>query len=194
MGPPHAPPGAPARAAAPSLPVALASLAGGFLLVDGHRLLGWITDKLPLAADVRGHVGRSCQATAISVIWATIAAAAAQSGVMLLRALMLGVPAAFLAAGATVLFAWIPLVGCAPVWRAGAIALYAQDAMLHAILMVACGLMAGLVDHVVRSMILQGRSTMHPLVSLVAVFGGMEMFGILGIVLGPILAAVLMAL
>ena len=35
---------------------------------------------------------------------------------------------------------------------------------------------------------------MHPLVSLVAIFGGIEMFGILGIFLGPILAAVLIAL
>ena len=93
------------------LQVALASIAGFFLLVDGPRLLGWMTDKLPIAADVRVHVGQSFQETAISVIWATIAAAAAQSAVMLLSYLTLGVPAAFLAAGATFLFAWIPLVG-----------------------------------------------------------------------------------
>ena len=60
--------------------------------------------------------------------------------------------------------------------------------------MVVCGLMTGLVDNFVRPLILQGRSKMHPLVSLVAIFGGIEMFGILGIFLGPILAAVLIAL
>ena len=176
------------------LQLALASLACFFLLVDGHRFLGWITDKIPLAADVRGHVVQSFQETAISVIWATLAAAAAQSAVMLLSYLTLGVPAAFLAAGATFLFAWIPLVGCSPVWLAGAIYLYAQDALLKAILMVVCGLLAGLVDNFVRPLILQGRSKMHPLVSLVAVFGGIERFGIMGILLGPILAAVLIAL
>jgi predicted PurR-regulated permease PerM len=46
----------------------------------------------------------------------------------------------------------------------------------------------------VRPLILQGRSKMHPLVSLVAIFGGIEMFGLIGIFLGPILAAVLIAL
>jgi predicted PurR-regulated permease PerM len=66
--------------------------------------------------------------------------------------------------------------------------------MLKAILMVIFGLMTGLVDNVVRPMILKGRSKMHPLISLVAIFGGMEMFGIMGILLGPILAAVLIAL
>jgi predicted PurR-regulated permease PerM len=50
------------------------------------------------------------------------------------------------------------------------------------------------VDNVVRTLILQGRSNMHPLVSLIAVFGGMEMFGLIGIFLEPILAAVLIAL
>jgi len=104
------------------------------------------------------------------------------------------VPSAFLAAAATFILAWIPLVGCSPVWLAGAIYLYAQDALLKAILLVVCGLMAGLVDNFVRPLILQGRSKMHPLVSLVAIFGGMEMFGIIGIFLGPILAAVLIAL
>jgi predicted PurR-regulated permease PerM len=176
------------------LQLALASLAGFFLLVDGHRLLGWMTDKIPIEADVRGQVVQSFQETAISVIWATIAAAAAQSAAMLLSYLILGVPAAFLAAGATFLCAWIPLVGSTPVWLAGAIYLYTQDAMLKAILMVVCGLMTGLVDNVVRPLILQGRSKMHPLVSLVAIFGGIEMFGILGVFLGPILAAVLIAL
>ena len=101
--------------------VALASIACFFLLVDGPRLLGWMTDKIPIAADVRGHVVQAFQETAISVIWATIAAAAAQSVVMVLSFLTLGVPAAFLAAGATFILAWIPLVGCSPVWLAGAI-------------------------------------------------------------------------
>jgi predicted PurR-regulated permease PerM len=176
------------------LQLALASIAGFFLLVDGHRFLCWMTDKLPIAADVQVKVMQSFQETAISVIWATLAAAAAQSAVMLLSYLTLDVPAAFLAAGATFLFAWIPLVGCSPVWLAGAIYLYAQDAMLKALLMVVCGLLAGLVDNFVRPMILKGRSKMHPLVSLVAIFGGIEMFGIMGIFLGPILAAVLIAL
>ena len=145
-------------------------------------------------ADVRVQVVQSFHETAISVIWATVAAAAAQSAVMLLSYLTLGVPAAFLAAGATFLFAWLPLVGSTPAWLAGAIYLYLQDAMLKAILMVVFGLMAGLIENFVRPLILKGRSKMHPLVSLVAIFGGIGMFGIMGIFLGPILAAVLIAL
>src|SRR4029450_3035645 len=96
------------------LQLALASIACFFLLVGGHGVRRWLTDKTPIAADVRVQVVQSFQETAISVIWAPLAAAAAQSVVMLLSYLTLGVPAAFLAAGATFLFAWIPLVGSSP--------------------------------------------------------------------------------
>jgi predicted PurR-regulated permease PerM len=172
----------------------LAALACFFLLVDGPRLRRWMTDKIPIAADVREQVGQVFQETAISVIWATLAAAAAQSGVMLLTYLLLGVPAAFVAAGAAFLCAWIPLVGSSPVWLVGALYLFAQHALVKALLMVGCGLLAGILDNVVRTLLLKGRSKLHPLVSLVVIFGGIEMFGLLGIFLGPILAAVLLAL
>jgi predicted PurR-regulated permease PerM len=173
---------------------ALAALACFFLLVDGPRFRRWMSDKIPIAADVRGQVGQVFQETAISVIWATLAAAAAQSVVMLLTYLLLGVPAAFVAAGAAFLCAWIPLVGSSPVWLVGALYLSVQGALLKALLMVGSGLLAGIIDNVVRALLLKGRSKLHPLVSLVAIFGGIEMFGILGIFLGPILAAVLLAL
>ena len=173
---------------------ALAAIACFFLLVDGPRLRRWMRDKMPIAADVRVQVGQVFQETAISVIWATLAAAAAQSVVMLLAYLTLGVPAAFLAAGAAFLCAWIPLVGSAPVWLVGALYLYAQHALLQALLMVGSGLLAGILDNVVRALLLKGRSKMHPLVSLVAIFGGIEMFGLLGIFLGPILVAVVITL
>ena len=62
------------------LQLALASIACFFLLVDGHRFLCWMTDKIPIAADVQVKVVQSFKDTAISVIWATLAAAAAQCG------------------------------------------------------------------------------------------------------------------
>ena len=104
---------------------------------------------------------------------------------MLLSYLTPGVPAAF-GSGCNLPLGLDPAGGVLAGLAGRAIYLYAQDALLKAILMVVCGLLAGLVDNVVRPLILQGRSKMHPLVSLVAVFGGLERFGIMGILLGPI--------
>ena len=100
----------------------------------------------------------------------------------------------FLAGGATFVCSWIPLVGSSPVWLIGAIYLFSQGSTLRACIMVAFGLLAGIVDNIIRPAVLNGRSNMHPLVSLVAIFGGIGMFGILGIFMGPILAAVMISL
>jgi predicted PurR-regulated permease PerM len=176
------------------LQLALTSLACFFFLVDGNRFVQWTGDKIPMDPDVRIKVVESFKNTAISVIWATLAAATAQSACMLVSYLVLGVPAAFLAAGATFIFAWIPLVGSTPVWAAAVLYLFFQGMTWKAILMVVFGVITGLVDNFVRPMVLKGRSKMHPLVSLVAIFGGISMFGIMGVFIGPILAAVLISL
>lgn len=176
------------------LQLVVAILTFFFLLLDGNRLLAWMSPRIPLDADVRSRVVASFKNTAVSVIWATLAAATAQASIMLLAYLALRVPAAFLAGGVTFIFAWIPILGTTPVWLAGAIYLFTEDAYLRCTLMVAFGLVAGLTDNFVRPIVLKGRSKMHPLVSLIAIFGGIGIFGIMGIFVGPILAAVLISL
>lgn len=176
------------------LQLALACLACFFLLIDGKRFLNWSLRRLPLDAEVRETLLESFRSTAVSTVWATLAAAASQAGTIILGFLLLGVPGAFFAAGATFILAWIPMVGSVPVWVAGAVYLYAQESMVKAGLMIAVGVVTGLVDNVVRPLVLGGRDNMHPLVSLLAIFGGIRLFGLLGVFVGPILAALLISL
>ncbi len=176
------------------LQLILSSITCFFLLMDGHRFLRWLSDKIPLDGDVRDELKQSFKNTAIAVIWANLAASGAQAAVLMLGFLVLGVPGSFLAGGATFILAWIPMVGTVPVWGAGAVYLYSQGDITRMILMIAIGIFTGIVDNFVRPLVLKGRSNMHPLVSLVAIFGGMNLFGIMGAFVGPILAAVLTSL
>jgi predicted PurR-regulated permease PerM len=176
-----------------ALQLVLASISCFFFLVDGPKFLTWMADKIPLDLDVRTKISQSFENTAISVIWATLAAASVQSAIMLASFLILDVPAAFLAAGATFIFAWIPIVGSGPVWITGAIFLYLQGSALKAVLMITLGIITGVVDNFVRPIVLKGRGNLHPLVSLVAIFGGIGMFGLMGIFIGPILVAIVIS-
>ena len=172
----------------------LASIACFFLLVDGKRFMEWSASRIPLSSDVRKEVAASFCDTAISTIWATLAGAATQSVIMLCTFFALGVPAAFLACGMTFVLSWIPLVGCSPVWILGGIYLLTQGFVLKALIIVILGLGAGITDNIIRPAILKGRSKIHPLVSLLAIFGGISFFGIMGVFIGPVLAAVLISL
>ncbi|HYG78397.1 MAG TPA: AI-2E family transporter [Planctomycetota bacterium] len=176
------------------LQVALSVVSCFFLLIDGRRLVGWAREKIPLESNVRETLINSFRDTAISVIWATLAAAAAQALLMMIAFWALSIPGATLAGGATFIFAWIPVIGSTPVWAAGAIYLYIQGEVAMAVLMVIIGLLISVTDNFIRPMILKGRNDMHALVSLLAIFGGIDQFGIFGVFYGPILAAVVLAL
>ena len=175
------------------LQLVIACLTCLFLLKDGRRFTAWMSDKIPLEREVRKSVSDSFKDTAVSVIWATLAAAAGQAVIIMTGFLALGIPNVALAGGATFIFAWIPMIGCTPVWVAGAVYLYFQDSIVKAIIMVVIGLVAGIADNFIRPVVLKGRSEMHPLVSLIAIFGGIKMFGLLGVFVGPIVIAVLIA-
>jgi predicted PurR-regulated permease PerM len=172
----------------------LAMISCFFFMVDGKKFLNWLNEKLPLDGDVRKKFYTSFQDTAISTIWATIAAASAQSSIMLVSYLLLGIPGAFLAAGATFIFAWVPLVGSTPVWLLGTLYLFINDSILKTCLMLAAGGFTGVIDNFIRPLVLKGRGDMHPLIALVAIFGGIQMFGLLGVFFGPILMSVLLSL
>jgi predicted PurR-regulated permease PerM len=176
-----------------SIQMILVCLTCYFMLVDGRTFLNWSYARIPLAKDVRERLTQVFHETAISVIWASMAAALSQAIIMVLAFLILKVPAAFLAGGLTFIFAFIPLAGSAPIWLGGAVYLYLNDEFLSLSFMLVFGLVTSIVDNLIRPWILKGRNEMHPLVSLVSIFGGIQMFGLYGVFLGPILIAVFLS-
>lgn len=165
-----------------------------FGLVDGRSLVRWISEKVPIASELQSTLTGSFQNTAISVVWASMVAAATQAVMMFVAFLALGIPAAFLAGGSTFIFAFIPVLGSGPVIIAGCIYLYMQGAFVKLFILLGIGVLTGLADNVVRPLVLKGRGEMHPFISFIAIFGGLQMFGFFGVFLGPIVAAVLISM
>lgn len=84
----------------------------------------------------------------------------------------------------------LPLVGAWPVWVPAAIYLFSTGRPGRAIILVAiCGLVGGVADNILRPVILGGRSSLNGLLVFISVLGGIATFGVLGIVLGPIVVA-----
>lgn len=177
--------------------VFLALLSCLFFLLDGERFVKFLRARIPLRNNVTNSLLISFKKSSRSAIWATLFAAVSQSIVMFLGFIILDVPAAFLAAGATFLFAFIPVLGSVPVWVSGAIYLYLKGSVLKLVIMIAFGLIAGVVDNIVRVFVLKGvkgSKGMHPLISLVAVLGGIQVFGLFGVLIGPVIVALLISM
>lgn len=176
------------------LQMALTLIAFFFFLLDGERFMHWLLGLGALDRGVQQQLVASFRDTTISAVLAGLAAAGSQAAMIALAFWLLAVPGAFLAAGLTFIFAWIPVLGCVPALLAGLLYLYAKGSLLKMAFMAGLGIAAGVIDNLAPPLVLRGRADMHPLVGLVAIIGGIQMFGILGIFIGPILAAMLLAL
>src|SRR5690606_29544549 len=94
---------------------------------------------------------------------------------------------------ATAFFALVPVVGTAAVWVPLAIYLMLTNSLLKGIiLLVLGGTVIGLVDNFVRPLIIEGQSGgMHLLLVFFSLLGGLMLFGPPGLVIGPLIAALL---
>ena len=87
----------------------------------------------------------------------------------------------------------IPVVGSALVWVPAALWLGFGGSWGKAlIILVICGGIAGIADNILRPLLLRGRTRLNDLLIFISILGGLDVFGLLGLILGPtILAAAL---
>jgi predicted PurR-regulated permease PerM len=176
------------------LQLVLALVAFYFFLLDGRRFVDFLLSRAAFERDVQDKLRGTFADMARSTVLAGFAAAAAQAAVILAAYLILGVPAALVAGAGTFFLAWLPMIGSFPAAAAGVGWLYAQGEMIPMAVMIGFGVFAGVVDNLVRPLVLKGRSGLHPLVGLVAIIAAIDVCGIMGIFIGPLLAAVLISL
>ena len=84
----------------------------------------------------------------------------------------------------------IPAVGSALVWIPAVIILAALGHFLKAfLLLIFCGLLVGSVDNLLRPKMVGRDTRMHELLIFFGTLGGISLFGIIGFIIGPIVAA-----
>lgn len=108
---------------------------------------------------------------------------------------ILGLPAPVLFGAAMALFAILPVMGTALVWAPATIFLVLSGSWIKAsVLAVWGGLVVGLIDNLLYPILVASDLRLHPLAVFFAVFGGLLAFGIAGVVLGPVILAITVAL
>ena len=165
-----------------------------FLLRDGRELSARIGKAVPLRADLRRDLFGKFATVARATVKGNIVVALVQGALGGVAFAFLGIPAAFLWGAVMALFSLLPAVGTAIVWIPVAAWLLATGSTWQGLLLVAYGvLVIGLVDNVLRP-ILVGKDTKMPdWVVLISTLGGIAVFGLNGFVIGPLIAAMFIA-
>jgi predicted PurR-regulated permease PerM len=104
---------------------------------------------------------------------------------------VLGIQSAALWGMVTVLTSVLPVVGAAGVWVPGVVYLIASGRWPAAIVLAVWGsIVISASDNFLRPRLVGGRVGLSELVMFFALLGGLRLFGVLGIVLGPVLFAI----
>jgi predicted PurR-regulated permease PerM len=106
-----------------------------------------------------------------------------------------GLPSAVLWGVAMIFLSLIPVAGAFVVWIPAAIYLAVTGAWVKALLLTLWGVFViSLVDNFLRPRLVGKRAKLHELFIFFAVLGGLQVFGLIGIVLGPVVLAVALSL
>ena len=108
---------------------------------------------------------------------------------------ILGLPAPLFFGVLMSLLAMLPVVGTSLVWGPAAVVLLYEGSWIKAIILVACGgLIISLIDNLLYPFLVATELRFHTLGVLFAVFGGLVVFGLAGVVLGPLILGLAVAL
>jgi predicted PurR-regulated permease PerM len=162
-----------------------------FFLRDGEQLVELLIRALPLG-DTREHLLlRKITEVTSATVKGNLVVAAVQGALGGFIFWALGVEAALLWAVVMAFASLLPSVGSALIWAPVAIYFLATGAVWQGVVLIVFGAgVIGLVDNVLRP-ILVGRSTQIPdYLVLLSTLGGIAIFGLNGFVLGPLIAGV----
>jgi predicted PurR-regulated permease PerM len=161
-----------------------------FLLRDGDELFRIIKDAIPLRAEQQRAVFKKFATVIRATVKGTIVVAVVQGALGGLIFWFLGVRAPLLWAVLMAFLSLLPAVGAALVWLPVAIYFVATGAVWQGLVLMAYGvLVIGLVDNLLRPILVGTDTKMPDYVVLISTLGGIEIFGMNGIVLGPMIAA-----
>jgi predicted PurR-regulated permease PerM len=164
-----------------------------FMFRDGEEIVRGASHLVPFDEEIQDDMVRESR----DLIFASVAVALV---IALLQGALGGL--AFTVAGITspifwgvliAFFSLVPVVGSALIWGPAALFLAFTGNWGRAIaVVVICGGVAGIADNIVRPLLLRNRTHLNELLLFLGVLGGLQVFGLLGLVIGPTIVAAAM--
>src|SRR5690242_1183685 len=158
---------------------------------DAGKILGAVRSILPFDAQHQEAMIIQVRDLISASVITSLAVAAIQGALGGLGFALLGLPAPVFWGVLMAFFSLIPVVGSGLIFVPASLWLGFSGHWGRAILLLAiCAGVSTVLDNVLRPLLLGGRTELSGLVIFISVVGGVSLFGMLGLVLGPILIAI----
>jgi predicted PurR-regulated permease PerM len=166
-----------------------------YLFRDGAKIVLALPDVLPLERAQSAEIISRTRDVISASVNGVLVIAAIQGALGAIAFFALKVPSALVWGVVMTFLSLIPMAGAFIVWIPAAIFLAVTGHYVKAALLVAWGtFVIGTVDNFLRPKLVGERTKLHELFIFFSVLGGLQVFGVLGLVLGPAVLAVTLAL
>jgi len=171
-----------------------------YLLKDGEAISKRIKSILPLKGRHKEHVFERFHNITYAVFYVNIFVAIIQGILGGIGFFLLGVGSPILWGFVMIIFALIPYFGTAVVWLPAALNLifmgYLQNdntPIIKGVILLAYGIVVvSSIDNIIKPKLIGTKANVHPILVLIGVLGGLNLFGFIGFLLGPVILALLM--
>ncbi|MCP5463471.1 MAG: AI-2E family transporter [Deltaproteobacteria bacterium] len=165
-----------------------------FLFLEGESLTKVFLDVSPLRETHERRLIKKLRDTINASIYGYIVTGLVQGFVAAVIFALIGLDAFVLLGTLTFFMSMVPIVGSAGVWGPVAVWLFLQGQSWEAAVVFVSG--AGgisMMDNFLKPILIEGQIKIHPLLIFFSLFGGIQLFGPLGILFGPVISALLVA-
>jgi len=166
-----------------------------FFLRDGEEMLQRALTLVPLTAERQGHLVEHLSAVTRAVVFGALLTAVVQGTLVGVSFALVRLPSPVVFGGLAIIAALIPLIGSTLIWAPGAAVLAYHGRWGAAIFVVLWGsVVISMVDNIIRPLFISGRAQISTLPVFLGLIGGLAAFGPIGMVVGPVIVALALAL
>lgn len=165
-----------------------------FLLKDGPGFFQKIRSYIPFSEQQKDRLTAQVKDMIVSTIYGGVIVAIIQGILGGLAFAVLSIGSPVLWGSVMAIMSFVPLLGTSVVWAPASIILFLQGSYMKGIFLMLIGLLViSMVDNILKPLIIGGRTKMPTVIIFFSVLGGIKFFGLLGLVLGPLVFALFLS-
>lgn len=166
-----------------------------YLLKEGAELVVNVGKHIPLKESHQANIAKRINSVLYASIFGIVVIAFVQGVLGAIGFWIFDMRSPILWGSVMVVLAMLPLIGTYIVWLPAALyKIYIGDTFNGIGLLLYGTLIVSTIDNIIRPKIVSERGRIHPVFVLLGVLGGLEVFGLLGLILGPIILSVFVVL
>jgi predicted PurR-regulated permease PerM len=161
-----------------------------FAVRDSEKLMTYVSSLSPLSKSTEKKFLKEFRGITNAIIFGQVLIGIIQGLAVGIALFLLGIPKALILTFVAMIFSMIPLLGSWVVWLpVGILQIVSGNSFAGIFLLFYGALFVSSIDNFVRPYILAKQSNLPVALSIIGVIGGLYLFGISGLVLGPLILA-----